>query len=57
MLVLVGWQSQTSANYLSKGAFKLGVKDSSIKSPNTQASHLEPKPIYHKDFMLSLTFT
>jgi hypothetical protein len=33
--------------------FTLGVKDSSIKSPNTKLSHLEPKTIYHKDFMLS----
>jgi len=37
-----------------KGAFTLGVKDSSIKSPNTKlASHLGPKPLYHED----LTFT
>jgi len=37
-----------------KGAFTLGVKDSSIKSPNTKlGSHLGPKPIYHEDFMLT----
>ncbi len=41
-----------------KGAFTLGVKASSINPPNTKlASHLGPKPIYHEDFMLSLTFT
>ncbi len=50
--MLVGWQSGTSANSLSKGAFTLGVRDSSVKSPNTQASHLEPKPIYHKDYLI-----
>jgi hypothetical protein len=39
---------------MSKGAITLGVKDSSIKSPNTKLNiHLGTKPIYHKDFMLS----
>jgi hypothetical protein len=38
---------------MAKGAFTLGVKDSSIKSPNTKTSHLGPKPIYHQDFILS----
>jgi hypothetical protein len=30
---------------VSKGAFTLGVKDSSIKSSNTKLCHLGPKPI------------
>ncbi len=29
----------------------LVLKDSIIKSPNNQASHLGPKPICHEDFM------
>ncbi len=36
-----------------KGAFTLGVKDSSIKSPNTKLVIQNLNPIYHADFMLS----
>jgi len=39
---------------MSEGALTLGVKDTSIKSPNTKFKiHLGTKPIYHKDFMFS----
>jgi len=37
-----------------KGAFRLGVRYSSVESPyTTYASHLGVKPAYHEDFMLS----
>jgi hypothetical protein len=39
-------------------AFTFGVKDSSIKSPNTKLVNLEPNlPIYHERFYVKLTFT
>ncbi len=36
-----------------KGAFTIGVKDSSIKSPNTKLAIQNLNPIYHENFMLS----
>jgi hypothetical protein len=54
ILSLSSTNPELGAHNLSKGAFTLGVKDSSIKSPNSKLNiPLGTKPIYNKDFMLS----
>jgi hypothetical protein len=35
------------------GAFTLGVRDSSVESPNTMLGHLGLKLTYHENFVLS----
>ncbi len=43
--------------YHYKGAFTLSVRDSSVESPNTHASHLELTPTYHEHFMVNIHLT